>query len=98
MNLEDSVILNAMKWVVAMAGLLLAGVWYTVFVKIKDTAYRVIFALVAFIGIFWAFYYAQSIAGGLVLVHQIWVRVGILVTLSLFIAVGLALLRERRNG
>ena len=95
MNLEENVILIGMKWAIAIMGLGLTGIWLMAFKNFRNSAYRCIFMLKALVGLFWAFYYFQSLIGGIVTAHQIWVRAGILITLSASIAIGIAFLKER---
>lgn len=95
MSLEENVILIFLKYVIAVLGLGLVATWLMAYRRFKDSAYRVIFLIKAFVGAYWTFYYVQSITGGFVLAHQVWVRAGILVTLAASIAIGIAFLRER---
>ena len=96
MDIEGNLILNIMKYIIASAGLVVALVWWLVTRKFRQSAYKVLFWMVFCIGIYWAFYYVQSILGGFVVPHQIWVRAPILLSLGLFIGLGIALLKEMK--
>lgn len=48
--------------------------------------------------LYWSFYYTQSILGGLVMSHQIWVRVGVFLSVCLPTARGIEIWKKWRAG
>lgn len=93
--MESSVIMQILKYIIAGAGLVTCVVYASLARRHKGTPIAIIDWMIAGIGLYWAFYYVQSILGGLVTPHQVWVRSPLLVTLALFIAKGLTNLRRK---
>ena len=94
MDIESNIILNIMKYLIVAASLLMAYAEFRQAISLKGKPYAWAKWALGAMGIYWAFYYVQSILGGLITSHQIWVRSPLLLTISL-IAAG-ALMSVRR--
>jgi len=98
--MESNIILTIMKYIIAVAGIVVAFVWYLVARKFRHSEYIVVFWLVFVVGLYWSLYYSWSIIRTILdipfLGHQIWVRAPILLTLGILIGLGIARLKEIR--
>ena len=94
MDVENSVVLNLMKYCIVAVALVLAYVETRRAISMRGTGYGWIFWSLSFIGVYWAFYYTQSILGGLIPAHQVWVRSPLLITLALVAAGAIMSLRN----
>jgi hypothetical protein len=92
----DSAALELLKYPIVLVGLTMAIVHIKLAIKYKGMPCAWTKWGIALMGIYWAFYYMQSIVikGGIFSGHQVWVRSPILVTLALVTAMGILSLRR----
>lgn len=94
MDLEGILFLNIMKYLMVVAGLFMFVIYSILARRYKGQICAPIKWIIAGLGLYWAFYYFQSILGGLLPAHQIWVRSPLFVTLTAFTAMGILSLRK----
>lgn len=88
-------ILEFLKIPIVIVSLILAVVHVMLAIKYKGQPCEWTKWGIAIMGLYWAFYYAQSLLyGGIFQGHQIWVRSPILITLSIMTAMGILSLRR----
>lgn len=86
MDIESNIVLNVMKYCIVAVSLLMAYAEIRQAIRMKGVYGRWVKWALGLMGIYWAFYYTQSIFGGLLASHQIWVRSPLLLTLALVAA------------
>ena len=98
MDLETSVILIGMKACIVAVSLILTYAEIRQAIRLKGSGYAWIKWALGILGIYWAFYYTQSlvIPGGILNGHQIYVRSPLLLTLA-FVAAGAIFSLRRGN-
>lgn len=96
--LESVIILQLIKYFIAAVGLLGAVFQTMRAIKLKGSGREWITWGFAFIQFYWAFYYIQSLLGGIVMGHQIWVRIGIFVACSLITSCGIEAWKRGKYG
>jgi len=94
MDLQSSTILIILKYAIVAIALMTAFIYIKLAIIYKGQPCAWTKWGIAFIGLYWAFYYTQSIIGSFMLGHQIWVRSPLLITLALFTAMGILSLRK----
>ena len=98
--LEDVIILNIVKYAIALVGIIGAGFHFARYTQIKGTGREWITFGFGVILTYWSFYYLRSSIGlDLGMTHQIWVRIGIFLTVCLITDCGIeAWWRGRKRG
>lgn len=86
MDIESNIVLNVMKYCIVAVSLLMAYAEIRQAIRMKGVYGHWVKWALGLMGVYWAFYYTQSILGGLLSSHQIWVRSPLLLTLALVAA------------
>ncbi len=87
--LETMFIPILFKYLILVVGLAVGAVYSILTFKYRGQACSYPKGVIAFIGFYWALYYLQSILGGVLSAHQIWVRSPLFVTLSAILFMGI---------
>lgn len=89
--MESLLIPIIFKYLIAIVGLLIGLVYSKLFLIYRGQSCSIPKFVLAFLGFYWCFYYAQSIlvVGGIFQAHQIWVRSPLFVTLTAILFMGL---------
>ena len=96
MDIESNIILNVMKYLIVAASLVMCYAEIMQAVKYRHQPWSWVKWALGGMALYWAFYYTQSILGGLLSSHQIWVRSPLLLTISLVAANAIMSLRRVR--
>lgn len=83
MDIESNIILNVMKYFIVAAALIMAYAEVMQALKYRREPWSWVKWALGIMALYWAFYYLQSILGGIISSHQIWVRSPLLLTISL---------------
>ena len=86
--LEGIIVLQIFKYLIAITGIAI-GILYTILaIRYRGQACAIPKWVIAIMGFYWSFYYIQSILGGILASHQIWVRSPLFVTLMAILFMG----------
>jgi len=87
--LEGALVPEMFKYLLVLAGLSLGVVYTILAIRYKGYACEIPKWVIAICGFYWAFYYLQSILGGILAAHQIWVRSPLFITLIAVLLMGI---------
>lgn len=94
-QIGDTIVFESLKYLLILVGLGVAIVYFILARKYKGQVCAPFKMAAAFVGLYWAFYYTQSVVfGGIFSHHQVWVRSPLLITLGVFLAMGILSLRR----
>jgi hypothetical protein len=89
MDPDSIIILEVFKYLMVLAGLALGVVYGILTYRYRKFTCAIPKGVISFIGFYWVFYYMQSIFGGILPAHQIWVRSPLFVTLMAMLFMGI---------